>query len=344
MVWIYTFITALVAVLATVFNLILEKYYVEAGSGMYKSGTVTPEAFAVFMAVGVVVIIVSSIIFGKENMPKGVYGLTLVTAIASLAAAFVLAYSAVSFLMSFDLNTFSAASIVNKTRVIGAFVAFPAAVYYFISFLAGKTTEKIQAVFSFFPLVWTWIYLLGIYFDHTIEMSSPARIIKELALITLMLYQLMETRALIGKSKPRAYLMVSSFALIFLCPAFLPKVFEWIGGDIILDTEVLCALFGAIMVVYIFARLIGFAIVCSDIKKKEKKHKPGDIFSEEEEEAVDSEEIFEEEQLEETENDEESEENKEDEESAKIGEDEENTEVEETEETAETEEDETEDK
>jgi hypothetical protein len=219
-------------------------------------------------------------------MPKGVYCLPFITAIVSLVAAFVLCYSAFSFLSEFKAEMFSMASIVNKTKYIGSFVAFPAAVYYFISFLAGKTPEKIQSGFSFFPLIWTWIYLLGIYFDHTIEMSSPARVIKELALIALMLYQLMETRALLGKSKPKAYIMVSSFAIIFLCPAFLPKVIEWISGDIILDAEVACSLYGALMVVYIFARLIGYSVVCSGIKRKEKKPRPGDIFSEEEEEPV----------------------------------------------------------
>ncbi len=289
MVWIYTLITAVIAALATVFNVILEKHYVESGTGMYKAGTVTPEAFSVFMLVGVAVIIVSSIMFGKDNLPKGVYGLPLFTAVVSLAAAAVLCYSSVTFLMSFKVDTFSTASVVEKTTYIGSFVAFPAAIYYFISFLAGKSTEKIQAVFSFFPIIWTWIYLLGMYFDHTIEMNSPVRVIEELSLIALMIYQLMETRALLGKSKPRTYLMVASFAIIFLCPTFLPTAYEWISGDIILDNEISCAVYGTVMAVYILTRLLGYSIASLGLRKRVKKPKPGGIFSEEEEESIISE-------------------------------------------------------
>ena len=309
-VWVYTLMTAVIATLATVFNMIIEKYYVESGTGLYKMGVVTPEAFVVFLMLGVIVIIASAFLFRKDGMPKEVYKLPFLTSILSVIAAIALIYFAVGILME-DLLPSAASSLVYKIKYIGAYVSFPAGLYYFISVFSGSKDSKTESAFSFFPLIWTWAGLLSMYFDHTVEMSSPARVVKEIGLIMLMLAQLVETRGLIGRSKPVIYLIISSVAVVFLSPAYIPAVVRLINGEATFDQSAAYDIYCAVMALYLFTKIVGYAIKCSEGPKKEKKYKHGknDIFTEEEDvenleevsEEIQSVEIVEEDTSEETE-------------------------------------------
>ena len=281
-VWLYTLITALIAGISSAFYAILVKYYYEADTGMFRVGFETPDAFSVFVAVGLLTLLVSVLIMSKDGLPKEMGAVPFLTTTVAIFAAFVLVFSSVRFLTGNTSDIIGSASAVQKIRKIGAFAGFPAACYYFLLMFVGKTKNKTIAFMSFFPLIWTWIYLLGVYFDHSSEMSSPIRVIKELALISLMLYQLMETRALVGKAKPRAYILISGIAVMFLSPAFLIDAYDylWLGESLKLDA--LHVIYGALMAIYIFSRMIGFALGCGEKRVKIKKHRKGDIFTEEE--------------------------------------------------------------
>ena len=283
-VWLYTVITTVIAVIATVFYTILEKYYIEAETGMYKVGVLTPEAFTIFIVMAVLVLVASMFLFDKDYMKKDIRGIPVLTSIVAIAVAVILGGSGVFSLISNKISFLGGSTqIVYKIRNIGSYVAFPAALYYLAVAFSGNKKSKFLSVMSFFPLVWSWIYLLGIYFDHSAEMSSPVRIMTELSIIFLLLYQLMETRTLVGKAKPVIYLFISGLSLIFLCPAFIPNVIIWAKGTRDINIESAYVLYGGAMAVYIFTRMVGYAISFSTKPKKERKKRKNDIFDEEDE-------------------------------------------------------------
>lgn len=282
-IWLYTLIATVIASVATTFYSILEKYYLEAQTGMYKLGAQTPVAFAVFMFIGVLILFFVVFNIDKNTLSKEIKGIPIVTSVISVLAATMLVFSAVLVFMENAKGGVVAESQLASQKVsfIFSFIAFPAALYYLLLIFSGKTKTKAVTIASFFPVIWTWGYLLSVYFDHSTEMSSPERVIQELAVIMLLLYQLMETRTLIGKAKPRMYILVSGLALIFLAPAFLSGVVDVIKKTNSLSLDDVYLLYGALMVVYVFTRMVGYAISCSGGEKKDKKHRKNDIFTEE---------------------------------------------------------------
>lgn len=287
--WIYTLLTLAIAGVATAFRFVLERYYIESGTGMYKIGTNTPEAFNLFLVVSVIVLVAMLFMFRRDSLSGSLCAIPVITSIIAGVCAIALIFSGVIYLMQIKngLAVGFGGAFIHKIKFIGALVSFPAGVYYFLSILSGKTVTKSLSGLSFFPLIWTWIYLLGIYFDHTAEMGTPSRVLLEIALITLMLYQLMETRTLVGKAKPMVYLLISAIAVVFLCPAMYPTVYTWISRGGKLDLDVLYAAYGLACALYIFSRMIGLAIKYSrNTEKKIIKNLMGkkDIFSDDEQE------------------------------------------------------------
>lgn len=285
--WIYALLTVVVAGVATAFRFVLEKYYIESGTGMYKIGTSTPDAFNLFLIVSVIVLAAMLFMFRRDSLSGSLCAIPVVTSIIAAACAVALIFSGVIYLMQIKngLMVGFGGQLIHKIKLAGAVVAFPAGVYYFLSVLSGKTVTKTLSGFSFFPLIWTWLYLLSVYFDHTAEMSTPTRVLSEIALIALMIYQLMETRALVGKAKPMFYLLAASLAVVFLLPANYPVVYAWIVGGGKLNLEVLYAVYGLVCALYVYSRIIGLALKCSrNGEKKAVKRLFGkkDIFSDDE--------------------------------------------------------------
>ncbi len=285
--WLYIIITTVTTAAATVFNYILNKYYYETETGLYKAGINTPYAFVVFMIIGVFLLSFTVFIMDRDYLPKEIKSIPVLTSLTSVISAVVLVFSTVLFFMVKGniVYTMSTDEVVYKMRYACSIVAIFAALYYLAVLSGGKANKKFFAGCSFFPMVWTWIFLMSVYFDRSYQMVSPKMIIKELALMALLLYQLMETRTLIEKPRPKIYLLVSGVALMFLTPAFLPDVIELVKKAGSLSLDDVYSIYGITMAAYVYTRMLGAAFN-SGIVKKKKKHRKNDIFDEEPEEEM----------------------------------------------------------
>ena len=141
-------------------------------------------------------------------------------------------------------------------------LGFLAAIYYFIVAFSGRSKSSFAEWFSFFPMLWTLCYLLSVYFDHTALINSPIRVIQQLALIVFMVYQLFETRAMIGRAKPSLYFAVGGLAVLFLGTAFIPEIIPVLKGAVKLTYDKAYYLYGSLAMLYVFGRMIDFAFMC----------------------------------------------------------------------------------
>ena len=259
--WLYVIITVIVSAVAVVFQTILNNYYIEAETGLYEYGAQTPSAFYIFMGVALFLTVTASFVLRRDSLPKELNYSSIFTSLVSTLVACSLIFLAVVYIMS---NS-GGATLLEKTAAfklknVCMYLSFPTAIYYFIVAFSGSSRSKFTAWFSFFPIIWTLSYLMSVYFDHSVLMNSPKRTLTEFALIILMLYQLYETRALIGKSKGVLYFILSNAAVIFLSAAFIPDVITFIKGDIRLSVDVLSSISIASMGLYVLSRAMSFAV------------------------------------------------------------------------------------
>lgn len=262
--WLYVLLTTAISAVAVIFRHILDVNYVDPVTGFYSRETLTPDAFTVFLAVAVALIVTSAFMFRRDLLSKELKRGTVFTAITSVLCAVSVVFSSLIYLMG-QRNSVGDEVVrsVENINMVGSIVAFAAAIYYFAVLFSGKSKAAFVTFLSFFPVIWTLFRLMPYYIDHSVAMNSPVRILKQLALILLMLYQLFETRAMLGRSKPRIYFVLANLAVIFVSAAFLPEVVYFLEGRIGMSFDVMCAIYCGACALYVLSREIAFAS-CSD--------------------------------------------------------------------------------
>lgn len=144
-----------------------------------------------------------------------------------------------------DMSTLHLAAILT---------ALPASLYFFITAFSAQPSRKTLILFGFFVVIWAILFLLYIYFDMSIPLTSPMRPMNYLSLFMIMSYFLLELRFLLQAEKPRIYLSVSLmsiFALSFTCiPDFIMTCIGRRNSNSIFHIAQLCILF------YVFSRMI----------------------------------------------------------------------------------------
>jgi hypothetical protein len=284
--WLYVALTLVTSAVAVIFQYILSKDYVEESSGLYIRGTSTPLAFYIFLAVAVVLFFTSVFMFRKELLPDDLKTVTWyrgVMAVGAASAALFSVYAWAKQKGGLGLLDGNNTGTVYKLQSVCAILALFAGVYYLSIVFFGQKKSNSIAFLSFFAVLWTLVYLLGICFDQTSLLNSPIKLLRQFALISLMLFQLLESRAMIGKHKPKLYFVFSNLAVLFVSAAFVPELIIWLQGDMALTLDVANAIYCLVAALYALSGAIAFATSdCGQVTQKatETKAKPkDDLFS-----------------------------------------------------------------
>ncbi|MBE6718213.1 MAG: hypothetical protein E7574_03010 [Ruminococcaceae bacterium] len=282
--WLYVVLTVIISAVATFFQYIVKNNYIDESVDLYKTGVVTPEAFGIFMVIAVLFMLTPAFIMRMDALPKKLKYGSFLTSFMSILCAFLVAFTAFMFFMSKSevAHLGSTQMIVYKLRFACSVIAFPTAIYYLTVSFTWKKNNDVISWLSFLPILWTLIYLMSVYFDHSVLINSPLRIVQQTALILLMVYQLFETRSHIGNSKPIVYFILTNLTILFLSTAFIPELVDLLLGKQKMTLDMSYVLYGCGMVLYVLARTVDFAAGCNfDGKKLFTRKTPpkNDIFS-----------------------------------------------------------------
>ena len=129
-------------------------------------------------------------------------------------------------------------------------LSIPTAAYLIISAVTKTEEKPALTALGFFPVLWTAVCLLRIYFDRTSAINNPVKIFSQMALSAVMLFFLSELRIRVGKPVLRVYLAFSGAAAMLgfsysvsLIAAYLSGV-GGLSGDVLLAVVILlCAVY-----------------------------------------------------------------------------------------------------
>lgn len=181
-------------------------------------------------------VLVSSVFFATAlfTLPKGELNgaspLTLPVSIASGLTATVFAVTGAYSIIDVLLKNRSGSAF---SIVCGA-LSLLAAVYFAINLLTTDVGEKREkhALVGFTVPLSALMYVAVTYFDTTISMNAPAKLIFHLCLIFFMLWFLQELRAMIGKAAPRLYFSFGLIAMLFSALSSFPWLIAFIAGKV----------------------------------------------------------------------------------------------------------------
>ncbi len=257
----YVFLAAIIASVAVVFQYILSVNYIESDTGVYMQGVQTPSAFYFFIFIATVLMATPAFIFRKDLLSKDLKRGTAFTAISSILSAGTMIFASALFFVGKN-NVFvigSSSNVIGNLKLACSILGFVVAIYYFCVTFLGRSKSDFVSFMSFFPVIWTLLFLMCLYFDRSGFLNSPIKVFRQLALIVFMLYELFEARAMLGKSKPIIYFMLSNLSVIFLSAAFVPEIILLIQGKLQMSVDVSYSLYCGVAVIYVLSRSVAFA-------------------------------------------------------------------------------------
>lgn len=284
----YVFLTVIIAVVAVIFQYILYENYLEIDNNIYIHGAKTPGAFYIFIFIAVILLATPALIFRKDLLPNELKRGSFLTAVTSLLSAGTVAFMVVAYFKDNNVIsavTDSALNTIEKLKLACVIISIFVFAYYIAVALFGKNKSGFITFLSFFPVIWTLLFLMCLYFDRSGVLNSPVKVLRQVALIVFMLYELFESRASLGKSKPIIYFIFSNLAVVFLSVAFVPEIIYILQGTLELTVDSLFGIYCGVSVLYVLARSVAFAessngnIVYMRNKHSHKTKEKGGLFN-----------------------------------------------------------------
>lgn len=200
-------------------TLLIRKYF-EIDISLFEVGTSLPKILYLAVAVYTAVCIFLGFFFQKTRQEKKprhacLTGMSLYT---GLLCGFAMLASAVIYVLDFvrsgKVLLFDTASDIVTAALIICTV--PAAAYFIISAFGGGYRNKPAVVCGMFTVIWMALFLLKLYFEMEVSLNSPTRILRQLAVISVMFYMLQELRYRIGTKRHAFFRTFSALAVLFV--------------------------------------------------------------------------------------------------------------------------------
>ena len=259
-------ITAVTAVVAALAHTAVLLFSYDSSLGVYIYNGYSPVMFIAGTVIGLAAVIIAAV-----SVPSGACGIERVPVcgtaeafFAAMAGAAIFAYSVMNCIAAIieitrnlppnsSISVIISAILSNTTAVlwiIMTLLSIPTAAYLIISAVTKTEEKPALTALGFFPVLWTAVCLLRIYFDRTSAINNPVKIFSQMALAAVMLFFLTELRIRVGKPVMRVYLAFSGAAAMLgfsysvsLIAAYLSGV-GGLSGDVLLAVEILlCAVY-----------------------------------------------------------------------------------------------------
>ncbi len=199
---------------------ILSAFFLDARYGVYYHGSVLPNLFHIILAVACAAIAVAAFIKAMPRTGDYTFPHTDFTAFAAFASALLLMFDLLTSLYGVFFKNIEP----SKFDIVEMCFCVPAIIYFFALTLKKQKYALPTAITSFFPTAWCAVCLIRIYFDNSILMTSPNKIIGQVALLAAMVYFLGESRIQLGIISHRLYLITASVAPILLLTSAIPNL------------------------------------------------------------------------------------------------------------------------
>lgn len=143
--------------------------------------------------------------------------------------------------------------------IIGIVSSALSAVYFVLRLGEKRSSDEWHVLFGFAPGL-RCVAGLSIYFDMTVEMNSPNKLMLQAALISIMIYFLFELRMLLSakKARPRAYAAVGLLATTLTASASVSVIAGYFSGQVANAAFFTEAFFCFNMMVYMMVRTVSF--------------------------------------------------------------------------------------
>lgn len=250
-------------VLTVLYCLSFALYY-EKESGYFARGAFLPVFANIFLIICVVGFIVVAFLLKPQGLPGSLDRGGSVGAFAGLYAGFVMLFEAIwrgrllfidwsAFSKYFDKSSPDFASsrlyrVSYVTDILTVLFCVGCAAYFVLLVRRGFRSVKNGSVMGLFPVVRALLGVAQLYFDVSLALNSPSKLLAQFAMILLCLYFLAETRYSLPEpyARPRYYFVFALAAMVSCAAAGFPLLLLYFKNSAYFASTVLVRSYGEV--------------------------------------------------------------------------------------------------
>lgn len=192
----------------------------DADYGVYTQGSILPTLTHILTLIFCLLTGVFGLLAAREYPCPTTPSVTSATVFTSCITAFLMAASTLLSLY----NIVVAGAAADKFTILKIAASIPAVIFFFSLIKTNIKPTPALAVMSLFPTVWFAVDLIEVYFDKSLLITSPAKNFHQLALLSIMLYFLCESRFILGRPIGKLFFTMSSIAPILVFTSSIPAM------------------------------------------------------------------------------------------------------------------------
>ncbi len=246
------------AVLTVLRVLLMDNFY-DTSEKLYKAGTDLPEAFSWVFAVAFLLTGLCALFIKSNKFNKVLPQASLSIVFSSAFCGFLFISSSILQLWYFRESTFASNSTIYIAVYIGM-IAFGllSSLYFFRVSSTSQLNMLSLRLTSLFPIIWAICYLLFIYFDSSVVINNPERIIIQLGIIFSMFYFTSEARYHLDIATPPLYFAISLASVIVISVSCIPNIILTVQGIVGFTPHTIYSFLQLGVLSYIVTRLLSF--------------------------------------------------------------------------------------
>lgn len=224
-------LSAFTAACVTLRTVALFMHFNSADGYFTKKGVITAASVVLIVAIA---FIISYLVFGNAREKLITDFHTPTTYVPAGLAALSFVFLARELIAGIADSSADAAPARRTIAIIAAIAAIVSVVYFFLNEYLGSRYSEKRAFFGLAPVIFLVLYTLYLYFDVTLPINSPNKLIDQFAFVASALFFCSEVRISLGREKWRFYAVLGFAAALLSAYSSIPSLiiyFATIASD-----------------------------------------------------------------------------------------------------------------
>ena len=266
-------LTVVLALLLAVFRIAVSVSSLEPFVELYRQGVIADDILHVLIALCALILCSCMLLPLSDNPASDIRQTSQLTVFSATFCGFmILAYDLIFIYDAYTSDWAVFAPLLGRLQsewvstpanavfaLLMMIAAVPAAIYFLKVASAGAADKPSFSVFSSFAVLWFVLFVLNTYYDNTVALNSPVKVLRIFMILSFIMYAAHEGRRILDIALPRWYFAFAYLALFFGILVTVSDAVLYVKGILSLSDGWLGLAMHFAYILYILSRLLYLA-------------------------------------------------------------------------------------
>lgn len=170
------------------------------------------------------------------------------------------------YLYTFAFTENHATKSTKPFAIVCASLAILSAIYFTVSTFIIRRRSMKRADFGIITLVFICAYVAYIYFDTTLPIGAPNKIVDQMTYLAASLFFLYETRLSLGREKWRSYISFGFIAAFMAAYSSIPSIIIYFKDGLVISNSIYESILSLTLFIFILSKILLTTTLVEDVE------------------------------------------------------------------------------